>query len=359
LGSTNMTALFLAILFTLAVSGICSLMEAFILSVTAAEIEGLKKSHLRRGRQLERYKNEMEETSTSILTLNTIANTLGSILIGVLARDLFSDTGVGVVVGGMVLAILIFSEIIPKNLGVIYRTRLMMSVTLWIGVVRFVMMPLAGTAKFMLLLIIRDKPVASEAEQEAEIILLAEKHAEAGALTSSERDMISNTLNLDNVNVSEVMTPRTVVTFLRSDLSVDDVFESLDTIPFARIPVYEETIDNIVGLIRRRELLRARGNDEDSTTVSELMAEISHIPENATAADALQLFLKNHQQFAVVVDEFGSTAGVVSMEDIFEQILGKEIFEEDDVAVDMRELARAKAREEGAEEPMLPGGDQE
>ena len=140
------------------------------------------------------------------------------------------------------------------------------------------------------------------------------------------------------------MTPRTVVTTLRKTATVGDVFRDFPNIPFAHIPVCQKNLDDIVGLVRRRDLLKSKANDQDIETVGNLMQEISFIPETATVGSALQLFLKTHQHLLVAVDEFGSTAGVVTMEDVMEHILGREIFEKDDVAVDMRELARAKLR---------------
>ena len=156
-------------------------------------------------------------------------------------------------------------------------------------------------------------------------------------------------LSLDDVQIHEIMTPRTVVQALESHLTVDEVFKEIKILFFGRMPVYEDNIDNIVGLVRRRDLLQARANDEDETKVSEMMNDAIFVPETASAADALQQFLKAHQQCAIVVDEFGATAGVVTMEDIMEHILGKEIYEETDLAVDMRELARTKAREQANE----------
>jgi CBS domain containing-hemolysin-like protein len=126
----------------------------------------------------------------------------------------------------------------------------------------------------------------------------------------------------------------------------------MSNIPFARLPVYDGKADNIVGLARRRDLLKAKAADQDHLTVGSLMQPVLFVPDTATAATALQQFLKNHQQIAVVVDEYGSLAGVVSMEDIFEHLLGAEFFEKDDMAVDMRELARRRQRPGGSQPPL-------
>ena len=120
---------------------------------------------------------------------------------------------------------------------------------------------------------------------------------------------------------------------------MDEVFSAHNDVPFGRLPVYRDNVDQITGMVRRRDLLRAKADDKFEQTVVELAEEILFVPEKTTADKALRTFLRKHQQFAVVVDEFGSTAGVLTMEDIIESILGREIFEKDDVAVDMRELA--------------------
>lgn len=340
-----MTYLVFAAAFTLIVSGFCSLLEAFILSVTDAEIEGLKKRKPRRGRSLATFKKDIEETTSAILTLNTIANTMGASTVGALASWVYGADKVMVLswTGGMVVGILVLSEIFPKNLGVIYRRQMIGYLVFPLHWVRIAMWPLSRLAMHSVRLVIKSVAVEQMEDQEQEIKLLAEKHAKEGSLTMSERDMIHNALSLDDVTVSEIMTPRTVVQAIESGLTVDDIFNTLKVISFGRLPVYEDNIDNIVGLVRRRELLQARADDQHNTTVTELMGDAIFIPETATAAHALQQFLKKHQQLAVVVDEFGSTVGVVTMEDIMEHILGKEIYEDSDVAVDMRELARQEA----------------
>jgi CBS domain containing-hemolysin-like protein len=348
-----MTALVLAISFTLGVSAFCSLLEAFILSTTMAEIEGLKKEHPKLGLLLERFKVGIEETSSAILTLNTIANTAGATIVGALAANVLQSHWLGLLSAGMVLGILFFSEIIPKNIGVAYRKGLQLYVIYPIYVVRVAMLPFSFLAKGMLRVIVpTEEP--TEAEQEEEIRLLAERSAQSGALSSSERDLISNALSLDDISVESIMTPRTVVTFLRKSLTVEEVCRDLRNIPFARLPIYGETIDEIVGIVRRRDILEANSEEKHHTTMRELKADALFVPETASALQALQQFMKKHQQIGVVVDEYGSTAGVVTMEDIVEHLLGDEIYEESDIAVDMRELAKKRAERLPSATPPAP-----
>jgi CBS domain containing-hemolysin-like protein len=343
-------ALVLAIVFTLAVSFFCSLLEAFVLSTTIADLEAFKKRSPHMGAMLERYRQNIDMTSSAILTLNTVANTLGALVVGILASDYYSTKPgmhymLWAVPAGMVVGILLLSEILPKNLGVAYRRQLQSVLVYPLMVVRFCMWPVAIFAKYTIRALLPEENEKEEEKQhEEEIILLADKSAKEGALSSSERDMIANALSLDDLHLSEIMTPRTVVTFLKETDSVADVSRRYKVIPFARIPVYRENIDDVVGLVRRRDIMQACAEDRDRDTVGGMMTEIPIIPETASALDALQLFLKAHQQLALVVDEFGSTAGVVTMEDVIEHLIGREIYEESDVAVDMRELARRKAR---------------
>jgi CBS domain containing-hemolysin-like protein len=340
-----MVWLILSIFLTLSVSFICSLMEALILSTTVAEIEGLKKQRPRRGEVLEKLKLNLDETISTILTLNTIANTLGSVIIGSLATRLFGEAIIGVIAGGLTLTVLIFSEVLPKNIAVAYRRGLQPYVVYPLAFMANALRPVTFVCNLLVRLVVK-QPAASEKSDE-EILLLAERGAQQGTLTRSESSIITNALSLDDVRLSEIMTPRTVVTAIKKNATVGEVFREYPNIPFARMPVYGKNLDDVVGIVRRRDLLKSKANDQDLDLVEKLMHEVHFIPETVTVANALQVFLKTHQQMLVVVDEFGATAGVVSMEDVMEQLLGREIFEKDDVAVDMRELARAKQQKQG------------
>ena len=335
----------LAIVATISVSFVCSMMEALVLSTTVSEIESLKKTHPKSGDRLELLKINLDETISTILTVNTMANTLGSVIIGGLATKLFGETALGIISGLLTLAVLFFAEVLPKNIGVTFRRQLHPHIVapLW-GICRG-LRPITYVCNFFVRLIIpQQQPEGHDSDEE--IILLAERGAQQGTLTKSESNIITNALSLDDVRVSEIMTPRTVVTALRKNATVGEVFREFPNVPFARIPVYGRNLDDIVGLVRRRDLLKAKANDQDLELVEKLMQEVHFVPETVTVANALQMFLRTHQQLLVVVDEFGATAGVVTMEDVMEQLLGREIFEKDDVAVDMRELARSKMQKQ-------------
>ena len=336
--------LIVAVALTIGISALCSTLEAMILSITPAEIEALKKKSSRKGKMLERYREEIEETTSSILSLNTIANTLGATLVGGLAEKAFGDGGNSLLIfaGGMTLGILFFAEIIPKNIAVAYRGGLQANLVYPLAVVRFVMAPISKVCKATVKAVVPQNN-EREIDEEEEIILLARKGAKEGSLSNNESDLVTNALRLDDVHVRDIMTPRTVVTAFEEDMTVEKVFNMHPNVPFARVPIFAETIDSVTGIVRRRDLLQAAAEDKDKVVIKELAQEVVFVPENASADKALRLLLAQHSQLVVVADEFGSTVGVLAMEDIIESILGQEIFEHDDIAVDMRELARRKS----------------
>jgi CBS domain containing-hemolysin-like protein len=331
-----------AIVLTLAISFICSLFEALVLSTTVAEVEALKKRLPRRGQQLEMIKSEIEETISAILTLNTIANALGSVVIGAIGAHLFGESVLVVITAVFGAVLLVGAEVLPKNIGVVYRQALHPYVVYPLVLLRRILRPVTWLANRIVRLFVRPRRV--DAGSDEEILLLAERGARFGTLTKSESNIIANALSLDEVRVSALMTPRTVVTALRRSATVNDIFREYPNLPFGRMPVFGRNLDDIVGLVRRRDLLNAKANDQDTVLVEALMHDAQFIPETATAGNALQLCLKSHQKLLIAVDEFGATAGVVTIEDLIEHLIGGEIFESDDVAVDMRELARAKTR---------------
>jgi CBS domain containing-hemolysin-like protein len=330
----------LAVACTLALSFICSIFEALVLSTTVAEIEALKKSRPRRGRALETLKLGIDETISAILTLNTIANGIGSVIVGALGARLFSEKDFIAVTAVYGALLLVGTEVLPKNLGVIHRRQLQPYVVYPLLWLRRMLTPLTWLCNLIVRPFVRGPAHLHRSDEE--IILLAELGAKQGTLSKSESNIIANALSLDDVRIGAIMTPRTVVTALRRDATVNEVFREYPNLPFGRMPVYGRSLDDIVGLVRRRDLLKAKANDQDQISVEQLMGEIQFVPKTATVGNALQVFLKAHQQLLVAVDEFGATAGVVTMEDVIEQLLGREIFEKDDLAVDMREFARTK-----------------
>ena len=335
--------LILAVSLTIGVSALCSTLEALILSVTSAEIENLKISSPRKGSLLEKFHEEIEETSSAILSLNTIANTLGATLVGGLAENVIGNGSNNLLIFacGLTIGILFFSEILPKNLAFAYRSEIVGKFVYPLLLVRVIMSPFSKICKATVKAVVPNKERVDGSDEE-EIILLAKKGAKEGTLTSAESNLVTNSLKLDQVIIRDIMTPRTVVTSLDEKLTVNEVFRIHPNVPFARLPIFKDSIDTISGMVRRRDLHNAVVKNNGEKQLFELSKEAVFMPENASADKALRLLLSEHCQLSMVVDEFGSIVGVLALEDIIESILGQEIFEHDDPAVDMRELAKRK-----------------
>ncbi len=335
-----MTIFIITIFLTLTVSAFCSTLEAMVLSTTTVEIERLKKTSPRRGGMLERYVRNIDETSSAILTANTIANTFGATLAGGLCAKLF---GSGVVTSYifpacLTVAILFFAEILPKNIIILYRKPMQPYLVYPLGWLRVAMLPVA---RFTSLVLhgLKSKAIVDD-DSDDEIVMLANKGEKSGRISSQERDLIANSLSLDDVAIADVMTPRTVVETADENQTVGEFFKEYPNPNFSRYPVYKGTVDNIIGIVRRRDILTEMANDNSDKKISSIMQPTIFVPENGTALAVLRQLIKKHQQMGIVVDEFASLTGVVTLEDIFEHLLGTEIFETDDIAVDMRELAR-------------------
>lgn len=348
-----MTSLLLAVAFTLGTSFCCSLLEAMFLSTTSADVESLKAKHPRRGKLFEDSRENMEETISAILTLSTISSTLGAVMVGGIATKVFGSSALGVISAVMTLTSLIFAEVIPKSLGVAYRAPLQKHSAVFLFWMRRVLRPVTKFCDLVVRPVLRKAP--DNGASQREILLLAEKAAREGTLTGSERDLIHNALSLSTTRVADILTPRNVVVALEEDQTAASVLAECPNIRFSRLPVHDGTLDDVSGLVRRRDILQCAAAGSGECKIKDLKHPISFIPEMATAANALQTLLSANQQLGAVVDEYGGFVGVVSIEDIVEHLIGHEIYEKDDVAVDMRALARRRGRSRrGNPAPITP-----
>lgn len=342
-----MTALLLAMAFTLGTSFCCSLLEAMFLSTTSADVEALKARHPRRGKLFEDSRDNMEETISAILTMSTISSTLGAVVVGGMATKVFGSAALGIISGAMTLTSLILAEVIPKSLGVAYRAPLQKHSAVLLFWMRRILRPVTRFCDMIVRPVLRKAP--PEEAVQREILLLAEKGAREGKLTGGERDLIHNALSLSATRVADILTPRNVVVALDENLTAAEVLSEHPSIRFSRMPVHDDNVDDITGLVRRRDILHSAATGQGGRKLRDFKQPVSFVPEMATAANALQTLLSANQQLAAVVDEYGGFVGVVSIEDIVEHLIGREIYEKDDVAVDMRALARRRGRVRSAQ----------
>ena len=244
------------------------------------------------------------------------------------------------------MAFSLLTDLLPRKLGAHARVYLQPRVGALLRVVRLLGRPVRRFARVLDRFAPAPDPTIDFPDEE--IRQLASRRAREGKLTEEESTLVSNAVRLDDIPVKQILTPRPVVTSLDAAWTIGEVFRLFPNLPHGRFPVYEGTSDKIVGLARRRDLLKAKADDRDAVRVRDLKGAAHYVPENATVSAAMHDLVRNHEQLAVVVDEFGNFSGVVTLEDIFESLLGMEIFEKDDVAVDMRELAHARTRRNAA-----------
>lgn len=331
-----MALLIAFIILAVVVSFLCSLLEAVILSVShayiAVGVEKKKKSIM----LLEQLKDDVQRPLAAILTVNTIANTVGAAGVGAQVQILYGDEYLAVASGSLTFTILLFSEIIPKNLGASRWKKLAPACAYIIRFLIYLVYPLVLLSEKVAVLF------HSETDQgvtREEMIKTAEMGVEEGTIRQKESSIIKNLLLLDNINVSEIMTPRSVIKAFRQGQTVEQIMKENKPIRFSRIPVYEDDLDSIVGMVHRYKLLDASSQDLHTLKVSELMTPIHSVPESISVAAALDQFIKRREHLFLVVDDYGSTAGIVTLEDAVETLLGVEIVDEFDSVADMRQHA--------------------
>lgn len=333
-----MTLLIATFALTLLVSFTCSLLESAFLSTTSAYIAVLVRDRKRSGILLEHLKENVNRPLASILTLNTIANTFGSAAVAYEAQSLYGNDAVTIFTVMLTFMILFFSEIIPKSLGATFWRQLAPFTGYLLQGLVLALYPIVYCTEFVTKLFRNKNGDEPELSRE-EILMTAEIGAEEGSIKSKESNIIKNLLMLDKIFVYDIMTPRSVVFALADDYTVDEVFEKYKPLRFSRIPVYHETLDNIIGMTFRYKIHDAQSNDLHDKKISEITVPITSLPERMTVQQALDFFIKDKEHIALAVDDYGIVTGIVTLEDAIETLLGVEIVDELDSVPDMRKYA--------------------
>ena len=323
--------------FSLAVffSFLCSLLESVILSASYTHIETLSRQGAGYASALKKMKYQISQPLSAILTVNTIANTLGAVGVGAQVHKLYGSQFVTVFSIILTFVILVFSEIIPKTLGASYwRVLLPLSVYI-IQILLFVCYPFVKLSYLINQIFrVRSRHITRE-----DIVGAAKMGVSERAIHRNEGELIENILRLKSKKVSEIMTPRTVITAFNKNMTVGQALKKYQPLRFARIPVYEDNLDNILGMVHRYKILDARTQGCEKLTVDNYLIDMHTVPENISVTAALDQFIKRKEHIFLVVDEYGSLSGLVSMEDVVETILGIEIVDELDPVADLREQA--------------------
>jgi CBS domain containing-hemolysin-like protein len=335
-----MTLLLIFLFLTLATSFICSLSEAVILSVPDAYVSILEKQGRKSGQLLHSLHDQIDKPLAAVLTFNTIANTVGSMLIGRQVLKIYGETSLAVASVGLTLLILICTEILPKTIGAVYCKRLAPFIAHIITWMVYVSLPIVFISRQIRRFF--NEPDATTTREE--VIATAEMSADEGVLHAKESKIIKNLLMLDKVKVSEVMTPRSVMNAFNVEETVDTIMATHKPVRFSRIPVYEGHLDNVVGLLHRYKLMEAVSHDLYNTPLREIMTSIHKVTEDTPISAALDQFIKRREHLFLVVNANGATMGIVTLEDAIETLLGVEIVDEYDTVTDMRQYAMEQWR---------------
>lgn len=334
----------LILYFTLAViiSFICSILESVLLSVNMAYVSVLEKDYPIAGRLLRGHKININKSLSSILILNTIANTLGAAAVGAQAESVYGVGAVFYVSIALTFAILFLSEIIPKTIGAVYWKVLSPVAAYMIHFFIWVTYPIIILTLFVTNRISRGVDTTSLTKEE---LIQSTLHSEdKGLLKEQESDVIENILLLDTIKIKDILTPRTVVFALDGNRSIKEIVENEPAIfKFSRVPVYDESIENITGIVMTKKIFK-QGLKDDTVALSTIQKDIFKISENLPVSKALDLFIKKKEHMFLVLDSYDQTEGIVTLEDCVETILGVEIVDESDSDADMREVAKLKMR---------------
>jgi len=316
-------------------------MESVILSCSYVHIETLSKKGVRYAPLLSKMKYQISTPLSAILTVNTVANTLGAVGVGAQVHKIYGSSFVTLFSMFLTLVILVFSEIIPKTLGASYWKVLLPGCVYIIQALIFICYPFVRLSHFVQKLFkVRSKYITRE-----DILGTTQMGVNEGAIYKNEGDLIKNILELKKKRIFEIMTPRPVITAFEKNKTIKQVLKENQPLRFARIPVYEGDLDRIIGLVYRYKLLEVRSQGCDHLTVEQYLNPIHTVPESMSVTAALDQFIKRKEHVFVVVDEYGSLTGLLSMEDVVETILGIEIVDELDSVADLREQALKQWRQ--------------
>lgn len=334
-----MTLLLFFVSFALGVSFLCSLLEAALLSARRGMLAD-KQAAGNRGAAflLEIKERRLDDAISAILILNTLANTLGATMAGAQAARVFGNSAVGIFSGILTFLILVFSEIIPKTLGALYVSRLSGLVGYTLNGLTWVMGPALTLSRVLTRLLAPKEP---QTVSKGEVKALIATAALEGALDPNQTKLLVSLMRFDTVRVSDVMTPRPVVTMMPADGTVADLLATPQTEAFSRIPIYEgEDSDDVVGYVLQRDLLKPAMTAEGrATALSAFRRPVFFIPGLIKAGAALAQLLDRREALAIVVDEYGTIEGVITLEDLTETLIGAEIVDESDRVVDLRHAA--------------------
>ncbi len=339
-GSGEWSALIFYVLVALGVSFLCSIWEAAMLSTPVSHIELLVQDKSSAGLIMQSLRQNVEHPISAILTLNTIAHTVGAAGAGAEATAIFGSEYFGLISAVLTLLILVFSEIIPKTLGAVYAKQLTPFTAYSLRALLIVFAPAVRAFEFVTRSMrpSEDAPTVTRSELQ----VMASISAQEGGIQERENRIVENLLKLAEVRVETIMTPRPVVLMFQEDETVGAVMTKHKFLSFSRIPIYGESTDDIKGYVLRHEIYKRAAADEHDLKMNDIARSLDVVPETNSVAQVLEAFIAKQEHIFLVFDEYGGTAGLITLEDTVETLLGIEIMDESDSVKDLRKLAQRR-----------------
>lgn len=334
---------------TLLMSFLCSLFEAALYSVSPSQVELLVSRGVKGARRLKRLRDNVEEPIAAILTINTIAHTVGSAWCGALVAERYggeNPNAVAIFAAIFTFLVLALTEIVPKSLGVRYAMILAPKCALPIEIMVWISYPIAKPAKMVMQWLTGGADHGGPTEDE--VVLFSRLAAKGGEVRDEEHRWVRGALRLDKATAGGLRTPRPVVFSLSADTTVGEATADQSAWVHSRVPVTEDgDLDKACGVVYRREVFGAALDGRREVPLRELMHDLPFVPETMPANELLNLYLRERRHMVAVADEYGGFEGLVTLEDVIEEMLGAEIVDESDLHVDMQEAARERAKGEG------------
>jgi CBS domain containing-hemolysin-like protein len=298
-----------------------------------------------------KFKEDIDKPLSAILSLNTIAHTVGAAGVGAQATIVFGEASFGVVSAVLTVLILVLTEIIPKTLGANYSKELLGAATTTIKGMIVITYPIVYISSLLTRLLAREKEELTTSREE--ISALASIGAQEGIFADKENKIIQNLIKLKSLKIKEVMTPRIVVVTANEDMSLEEFLKNKEFLHFSRIPIYQDNRDNITGYVFREMVFEKLAEDQFNLTLKDIKRSIVQFPESMTLFDAWEVLLQKKEHISLIVDEYGGMDGITTLEDIIEALLGFEIVDEKDTVDDMQQYAIKRWQEKQKKYELL------
>ena len=332
-----MTLLLIFLLGAMLISFMCSILEASLMSTPLSYVNMREDEGYKPATRFKRYKTDNARPIAAILSLNTIANTIGAAGVGAQATEVFGSQWFGLVSAITTILILVFSEIIPKTIGSRHWKKLMGFTTRALRLIIIVLFPIVWVVEKLSKTIAEDEDEAAVSREE--VAAMADMAEDEEVIDEDENKIIQNVIKLDDVKAEDVMTPTTVAAIAPEQMTLKEFYRDKAYSHFSRIPFYSDSDEYITGYVLRSEALELLTEDKFNMTLGEIKRDIVMYKEEMPVSEIWDSMLRNKRHIACVIDEYGSFQGIITLEDIIETIVGLEIMDERDDVADMRQLA--------------------